>query len=175
MLMYFSEALLQERLDYYLPRFRLAEERGFSAPDSKYIWLYEELRLRISVLRQAQLFIESLPKFMEGADHDKPMQYAVSYTSAIFAPEQLGTADLEPFFNDANPYWLDFQEASDHFTADYDFSDLPLYYVDLCEYIVRTVRLYLQIRETAIHAIDKGRFAELMHASPPVKNAGRSA
>ena len=55
MLMYFSAALLQELLDYYLPRSRLAEERGFSAPDSKYIWLYEELRLRISVLRQAQL------------------------------------------------------------------------------------------------------------------------
>ena len=172
MLMYFSAALLQELLDYYIPRFRLAEERGFSAPDSKYFWLYEELRLRISVLRQAQLFIESLPKFMEGADHDKPMQYAVSYTSAIFAPEQLGTADVDPFFNDANPYWLDFQEASDNFVPNYNLSNLPLCYVDLCEYIVRTVRLYLQIREMAIHANDKGRFAELMHAAPPVKNAG---
>lgn len=172
MLMYFSEELLQELLDYYLPRFHLAEERGFSTPDSKYIWLYEELRLRISVLRQAQLFMKALPKFMDSADRDKPMQYAVSYSSTIFAPEQLGTADASSFFNDTNPYWLDFQEVSDHFTADYDFSDLPLYYVDLCEYIVRTVRLYLQVRETAIHAIDKGRFAEFMHASPPVKNAG---
>lgn len=172
MLMYFSEELLQELLDYYLPRFRLAEERGFSAPDSKYIWLYEELRLRISVLRQTQLFIEALPKFMDSTDRDKPMQYVVSYSSTIFAPEQMGAVDASSFFNDSDPYWLDFQEASDHFAADYDFSDLPLYYVDLCEYIVRTVRLYLQIRETAIHAIDKGRFAELMHASPPVKNAG---
>ena len=172
MLMYFSAALLEELWDYYLPRFRLAEERGFSAPNSKYIWLYEELRLRISALRQAQLFIEALPKFMEGADHDKPMQYAVSYTSTLFAPAQLGTPDVGPFFNDTNPYWLDFQEASDRFTPSYDLSNLPLCYIDLCEYIVRTVRLYLQIRETAIHAIDKGKFEELMHASPPVKNAG---
>ena len=35
MLVYYSTELLKELLDYYLPRFRLAEERGFAVQSSK--------------------------------------------------------------------------------------------------------------------------------------------
>ena len=66
MLAYFSTELLKELLDYYLPRYRLAEERGFAVQGSKYAWLYDELRLRISTIQQALLFLDSLPKFMSG-------------------------------------------------------------------------------------------------------------
>ena len=55
---------------------------------------------------------------------------------------------------------------------DYDLSNLPLFYVDLCEYVVRAIRLYLQIREGSFHAIDKGKFETITHANAPVKNAG---
>ena len=101
----------------------------------------------------------------------------VSYTSALFAPDgassvDRGQDDVHPYFNDGNPYWLDFQEAVDNFSADYDLSNLPLFYVDLCEYVVRAIRLYLQIREGSFHAIDKGKFETIMHANAPVRNAG---
>ena len=177
MLAYFSTELLKELLDYYLPRYRLAEERGFAVQGSKYAWLYDELRLRVSTIRQALLFLDSLPKFMECEDNSKPMQYVVSYTSALFAPDgassvDRGQDDIHPYFNDGNPYWLDFQEAVDNFPTDYDLSNLPLFYVDLCEYVVRAIRLYLQIREGSFHAIDKGKFETIMHANAPVRNAG---
>ena len=93
MLAYFSTELLKELLDYYLPRFRLAEERGFAVQGSKYAWLYDELRLRVSTIRQALLFLDSLPKFMECEDNSKPMQYVVSYTSTLFAPDGSNTVD----------------------------------------------------------------------------------
>lgn len=67
---------------------------------------------------------------------------------------------------------MDFQEAVDNFSADYDLSNLPLFYVDLCEYVVRAIRLCLQIREGSFHAIDKGKFETIMHANAPVRNAG---
>lgn len=41
MLVYFSTELLKELLDYYLPRYRLAVERGFAVQGSKYAWLYQ--------------------------------------------------------------------------------------------------------------------------------------
>ena len=56
-----------------------------------------------------------------------------------------GQDDVHPYFNDGNPYWLDFQEAVDNFSADYDLSNLPLFYVDLCEYVVRAIRLWWYI------------------------------
>ena len=119
MLAYFSTELLKELLDYYLPRYRLAEERGFAVQGSKYAWLYDELRLRVSTIRQALLFLDSLPKFMECEDNSKPMQYVVSYTSALFAPDgtssvDRGQDDVHPYFNDGNPYWLDFQIGRAH-------------------------------------------------------------
>ena len=177
MLSYYGISLLNELQEYYLPRFRLAEERGYAVQGNKYYWLFEELQNRIAVLRQAILFLEALPKFMVCDDEYKPLQFVVGYVSKLFAVESIGEIarsdqDIHPFFNDNNPYWLDLQEALEHFDHSYDLKNLPLLYVDLSEYVVRGVRLYLQIREVRFKAVDRGKFDDLMHMKSPVRNAG---
>lgn len=177
MLEYYGTQLLDELLAYYLPRLRLAEERGYAVQGNKYEWLFEELRHRACFLRQTLLFLEALPRFMQGQDEAKPMEYVVRHTSKFFMPEAIGeiardAADTHPFFNTGNPYWNEFQEIFEHFSADYDMSNLPMAFVDLCEYTVRAVRLYLQIREVQFKAVDRGKFDELMHMRSTVQKAG---
>ena len=58
---------------------------------------------------------------------------------------------------------------------DYDCANLPMYYVDLCEYTVRCVRLHLYIRERAFHAIDREKFAALVRHVPPDNEEGGAA
>lgn len=177
MLEYYGVELLTELQEYYLPRFRLAEERGYAVQNSKYYWLFGELQQRIRVLRQTLLFLESLPKFMQCEDEFKPLQYVVSYVGKLFTVESIGEIarseqDIHPFFNDSNPYWEDLQEALNHFDQTYDMNNLPLLYVDLCEYVIRAIRLYFQIRERQFKAIDRGKFDAIMHLKTPVQNAG---
>lgn len=177
MLEYYGVNLLNELLEYYLPRFRLAEERGYSVQSSKYYWLFEELQQRMRTLRQTLLFLESLPKFMQCEDEYKPLQYVVSYVGKLFTVESIGEIarseqDIHPFFNDNNPYWQDLQEALEHFDQTYDMKNLPMLYVDLCEYVARAIRLYFQIREQRFKAIDRGKFDAIMHLKAPVQNAG---
>lgn len=177
MLEYYGVELLNELQEYYLPRFRLAEERGYAIQNSKYHWLFEELQQRVRMLRQTLLFLESLPKFMQCEDEYKPLQYVVSYVGKLFAVESIGEIarsdqDTHPFFNDSNPYWLDLQEALDHFDQAYDMKNLPLLYVDMSEYVTRAIRLYFQIREQRFKAVDRGKFDSIMHLKAPVQNAG---
>lgn len=177
MLEYYGVELLNELQEYYLPRFRLAEERGYAIQNSKYHWLFEELQQRVRILRQTLLFLESLPKFMQCEDEYQPLQYVVGYVGKLFAVESIGEIarsdqDIHPFFNDSNPYWLDLQEALDHFDQAYDMKNLPLLYVDMSEYVTRAIRLYLQIREQRFKAVDRGKFDALMHLKTPVQNAG---
>jgi len=177
MLDYYGTQFLDELLAYYLPRFRLAEERGFAVQGNKYCWLFEELQQRVCVLRQTKLFLESLPRFMQCEDKSQPMQYVVSYTSKFFAPESIGSItrdsnDTHPFFNNGNPYWNEFHEVFEHFGTEYDMDNLPMVYVDLCEYTVRAVRLYLQIREMQFRAVDRDKFDDLMHMRPIAQKAG---
>ena len=73
--------------------------------------------------------------------------------------------DRHPYFNDDNPYWIQMNEALDSMGPTYDTNLLPLLYIDLSEYIVRSVRLYYYIREHEIHAIDRGKFDQLMKRS----------
>ena len=54
----------------------------------------------------------------------------------------------------------------------YDLGDLPQLYVDLSEYVVRASRLYLQIRECSIHAIDRDKFEALLSRKPEFSQAG---
>ena len=44
---------------------------------------------------------------------------------------------------------------------DYDMNNLPLLYLDLSEYIVRSVRFYLHMREQQC-PIDRSKFDEIM-------------
>lgn len=177
MLTYFGQDLLQKLLDYYQPRFCLAEERGYAVQASKYYWLFAELQTRIYTIRQALLFLDALPKFMKVEDENQSLQYVVSYVGKLFTVSQIGEIardadDVHPFFNDENPFWLDLQEALDHFTDDYDMRNLPMLYVDLSEYVVRAVRLFLQIREAQHHAIDRKNFLAIINAKATAKNAG---
>lgn len=177
MLDYYGISLLNELQEYYLPRFRLAEERGYAVQGNKYYWFFEELQARIAALRQAILFLEALPKFMVCEDEYKPFQFVVGYVGKLFTVESIGEIarndqDIHPFFNDNNPYWLDLQESLDHFNQSYDLKNLPLLYVDLSEYVVRGIRLYLQIREARFKAVDRGKLDELMHMKSLVRNAG---
>lgn len=178
MLEYYGVSLLNELQDYYLPRLRLAEERGYAVQNNKYFWLYDELRQRVLMLRQTLLFLESLPHFMnDGKDDCQAMQYAVRYTGKLFSEESIdnipcSAQDIHPFFNDSDPYWRDLQEALENFDNSYDLQNLPMLYVDLCEYVTRAIRLYFHIRERQFKAIDRGKFDALMHLRSPVQNAG---
>lgn len=177
MLEYYGVSLLNELQEYYLPRLNLAEERGYSVQNSKYFWLYEELQQRALMLRQTLLFLESLPRFMRDEDDCQAMGYAVRYVGKLFEGKPIDATQCDaqgthPFFNDGNPYWRDLQEALERFDNSYDLQNLPMLYVDLCEYVVRAIRMYFHIREAQIKAIDRGKFDTLMHLRTPVQNAG---
>ena len=150
---------------------------SYAVQASKYYWLFAELQTRIYTIRQALLFLDALPKFMKVEDENQSLQYVVSYVGKLFTVSQIGEIardadDVHPFFNDENPFWLDLQEALDQFTDDYDMRNLPMLYVDLSEYVVRAVRLFLQIREAQHHAIDRKNFLAIINAKATVKNAG---
>ena len=166
---YLGIELLDSFVEYYLPRYQQAVERGFDRSDQKFYWLYLELRERLLLLGQTRRYLLSLPMFMTSATEEQIFQSVTSYISSLFKPDKIGeiernAEDTHPFFNDLNPYWLQMNEVFDSMGPDYDMANLPLMYVDLCEYAVRGVRLYLQIREQRFHAIDKGKFDLLAKA-----------
>ena len=167
MLEYLGIDLLNDVHEAYADRLQRALDRGYAEPGSKYHWLYEELDYRIRTLRQVSLFLNALTAFMSGNNGDKPMFFVVSYTTDLFTEERIGEAAYnhegsERFFDSSNAYWQEMQEVLALMGKDYDFANLPMYYVDLCEYTVRSVRLHLYIRECAFHAIDRDKFDVLM-------------
>lgn len=170
MLAYFGPELLIELKAYYMPRYQQACERGYTQPGSRYHWLYEELLCRVLTVDQALRFLDALPKFMVSATEEQIFQYVMNYATALFKPDRIGDLprddqDQHPYFNDQNPYWVQMNEVLDAMGVDYDTTLIPMLYVDMSEYIVRSVRLYLQIRECAIHAIDRGKFDQIMKVS----------
>ncbi|MDO5764286.1 MAG: hypothetical protein Q4P84_01115 [Elusimicrobiales bacterium] len=173
MLYYFGLEFLQGLQNYYGQRLALALEHGYNADGNKYYWLYMELALREKALRQTILFLNALPKFMGMATGVKSMEYVTKYIGGYFSPESIGEenrsdGEEHPYFNDSNPYWKQFQEAIDNFGMEYDMDLLPMFYVDLTEYVVRGLRLYFQIRERKFCAIDRGKFEELMQPKAPL-------
>jgi len=167
MLEYYGMNCLQRICDYYQGRYSQAKARGYNSRESKYFWLYKELRERLLIIRQAVRFLKALPKFMSEASDEQTFQYATTYVNSLFKPELTGElkrndADVHPFFNPANPYWVQMNEVLDGMEEEYDTSILPLFYVDLCEYVVRAVRLLLQIREMTSAAIDREKFDTVM-------------
>ena len=66
------------------------------------------------------------------------------------------------YYQESNPYWVDYQLAMDRFTPDYDYTNLAAFYVDLVEYLVMAVRLYFFIREQQFRSIDRGKYDELV-------------
>ena len=130
----------------YLDRYQKALQRGYDAEGERYHWL---------------------PKFLCGVEDDKALQFVFEYTSRLFSPESIGASDhaegeKHPFFHDGNPYWRDLQEGMEAFNEEEILKNRPLLYVYSCELITRAIRLYLQIRETKFHAIDREKFHGLM-------------
>jgi|GEM_PF-1204914 hypothetical protein len=167
MLNYLGTELISEIQKAYNERLQLAVERGYSDPGSKYYWLFEELSYRVKLLRQVNLFLNSLSLYMTSKDGDQPMYFVVSYTTDLFTEKRIGEAAFnregkEQFFLESCTYWLEMQEVLDIMGHGYNYTNLPLYYVDLCEYAVRAVRLHLYIREREFHAIDRDKFDALM-------------
>lgn len=170
MIEYYGTKFLDELYDYYRSRYLQAKERGYDEEKSRYYWLFKELRERLLMLLQVARFLEALPRFMSSALDEQAIQYVTTYTSDFFKPELVGElerdqAGVHPFFNEANPYWTQMNEVLDGMDEGYDTHNLPLLYVDLCEYTVRAVRLYFQIREMQIRAIDREKFDAVMKLS----------
>lgn len=167
MLDYFGTEFLDNLLEYYLPRYKQAKERGFDREGQKFHWLYAELRERVLLISQSRRYLKTMPAIICNSTEEQTFRSVTSYVSGLFKPDRIGeiqrsSDDVHPFFNDDNPYWMQMNEVFDSMGTSYDTEDLPLLCVDLCEYVVRGVRLYLQIREQSIHAIDKGKFDLLM-------------
>ena len=170
MLAYFGPELLCEVKGYYLPRYQQACDRGYTQPGSKYHWLYEELLCRVLTLDQALRFLDALPKFMVSSTEDQIFQYVMNYATALFKVDRIreiprDDQDQHPYFNDQNPYWVQMNEVLDSMGVDYDTTLIPLLFIDLSEYVVCSVRLYLQIREREIHAIDRDKFDQIMRVA----------
>lgn len=170
MLDYLGIEFLDDLQTHYRRRLNLAVEKGFTEPGNQYHWLYEELRTRALTVSQVKRFLTALPAFMVSATEDQIFQYVMSYTTAFFKPNVIGeiahdAQDRHPYFNDENPYWVQMNEVLDALGPNYDTAISPLLFIDLSEYVVRSLRLYCYIREHEIHEVDRGKFDQLMKAS----------
>lgn len=163
----YGSDLLKQIYAAYLERYQKALERGYDAEGERYHWLYNELLCRVQRLKEALLYMEALPHFLNGTDEDHALQYIMGYTSRLFRPENIGSCERDenqehPFFRDSNPYWRELQEAMDAFNDPEILGNRPLLYVYACELITRAHRLYLQIREVQFRSIDREKFHALM-------------
>ena len=161
--------LLKQIQATYQGRFQKALERGFDQEGNPYHWLFAELHTRLQTLREALLYLDALPKFLDTADTDKPYQYLMTFMTRYFSQERIGASEdsgaPNPFFQDENPYWKELQDALDAFNDPDLLRDLPLFFIYSCELITRAVRLYFQIRESKFRAIDRSNFDTVMHSS----------
>ena len=128
------------------------------------------MHCRLLTLDQTIRFIDALPKFMAVSSEEHIFQYVMNFATSLFKRDGIGEIqrndlDQHPYFNDMNPYWVQMNETLDSMGVDYDTKLLPLLYIDLTEYVVRSVRLYFQIREKSISAVDRGKFDQLMKLS----------
>lgn len=166
MLTYLGPELLQSVLEHYEHRYQLALERGYADESSQYYWLFDEIRDRILIIRQAEIFLYALPLFMQQGDEENALQYVVSYVGGLCAALTTGAGDSKTNVGEysthkSNPYWKQANEVLDRLREGYDLNNLPLLYMDLSEYLVRTLRYYFYMREQRCQ-IDRGKFDEIM-------------
>lgn len=177
MLNYFGVGFLQDLHGYYADRLALATASGFQHPDNKYHWLYEELWYRTNCCHQLILVLHSLPAFLDPEKPEDAFQHIYGVTLKWFSNEAIEGAPRDEqhgclFFTDACGYWTELNELFNLFDGDYPYSSKPLFYVDLCEYAIRNIRLHFYIREQLGNAIDRNKFNDLMCWKPAL---GRSA
>ena len=111
---------------------------------------------------------------MTSENAEAAISYVVRYTSAWFKRNRIGEfegteAGSNPYFKDSNHYWVEFQEVVEAIDTTYDCTLHPLLYVDLCEYVVRCLRLYFFVREMQFKPIDRGNFEALMGCQESLK------
>ena len=143
---YFGVDLLHHLQRHYEQRLSLALSKSFNQADSRYYWLFKELECRVTTLRKLLVMISALPGFMCRQTDEQPKDAAGNCS----------------YYQESNPYWVDYQLAMDRFTPDYDYTNLTTFYVDLVEYLVMAVRLYFFIREQQFRPIDRGKYDELV-------------
>ena len=126
---YFGIDLLQQLRQYYEGRLSLALAKGFDQQDAKYHWLFKELECRVSTLRKLMSMISVLPEFMCRQTEEQVFAMVVSSTSSWFSDDVLGEQPKDAagncsYYQESNPYWVDYQLAMDRFTPDYDYTNL---------------------------------------------------
>lgn len=171
MLNYFGISFLVDLQNYYGNRLRQALVSGFDQKDHKYHWLYEELAYRTNCVRQTCFALEAMPAFLMHAKSEDAFTYIYGMTTKWFRAEATKAAPKRDdgtcyFYSDECPYWTDLQVSFDLFGNNYDYDTLPVFYVDLVEYVICSVRLHFFIRESLLRPIDRGKFDELMKWNP---------
>ena len=164
---YFGVDLLHHLQRHYEQRLSLALSKSFNQADSRYYWLFKELECRVTTLRKLLVMISALPGFMCRQTEEQVFAMVVNSTSAWFSDDVLGDQPKDAaghcsYYQESNPYWVDYQLAMDRFAPDYDYTNLAAFYVDLVEYLVMAVRLYFFIREQQFRPIDRGKYDELV-------------
>ncbi len=164
---YYGTALLDRLKQHYETRMSMALSRGFDVDGSEYHWLFLELSHRVVTLRKVQAILSVLPEFMCHKTTDEVFAMVIGHTTAWFSDASIGELPRDgagncTYYQDSNPFWVDYQMSMDRFTMDYDYTRLATFYVDLVEYFVMAVRLYFFIRERQFKAIDKKKYEELV-------------
>lgn len=164
---YYGKALLVHLTQYYEQRMALAITKHFDVEGSQYHWLYLELAHRVSTLRKVQEVLSVLPEFMCHKSADEIFAMVIGHTTAWFSNAGLGELPRDDagnctYYQDSNPYWVDYQAAMDRFSISYDYTHLATFYVDLTEYVVMSIRLYFYIREHQFKPIDRKQYEELV-------------
>ena len=77
----YGSDLLKQIYAAYLERYQKALARGYDAEGERYHWLYNELLCRVQRLKEALLYMEALPHFLNGTDEDHALQYIMGYRS----------------------------------------------------------------------------------------------
>ena len=126
---YFGVDLLHHLQRHYEQRLSLALSKSFNQTDSRYYWLFKELECRVTMLRKLLAMISALPGFMCRQTEEQVFAMVVSSTSSWFSDDVLGEQPKDAagncsYYQESNPYWVDYQLAMDRFTPDYDYTNL---------------------------------------------------
>ena len=126
---YFGVDLLHHLQRHYEQRLSLALSKSFNQTDSRYYWLFKELECRVTMLRKLLVMISALPGFMCRQTEEQVFAMVVSSTSSWFSDDVLGDQPKDAagncsYYQESNPYWVDYQLAMDRFTPDYDYGIL---------------------------------------------------
>lgn len=101
----------------------LEEKDILSRNDVKqwYYWLFKELECRVTTLRKLLVMISALPGFMCRQTEEQVFAMVVNSTSSWFSDDVLGEQPKDAagncsYYQESNPYWVDYQLAMDRFT-----------------------------------------------------------